>query len=435
MESVYTYLIFFVLLGVLAVPYWIRAARHRREAEERFKKYAAGGALIPVTLHPQIDVSSCIGCASCVKVCPENVLGIVYGRAAIISGMKCVGHSICAEVCPVGAITLRFGSPTHGMEIPYYDENYQTDVDGLYVVGELGGIGLIKNAVSQSIKAIDHIARKKPSALPYDVVVVGAGPAGLTAALASHSKKLRYVVLEQDSIGGTIFHYPRQKLVLTSPVVLPLHGTVKVSEISKEELLEMWQSIVAGFKLRIETGQKVDSLEKIPGGFSVKANGKDYHAAHVMLAVGRRGSPRKLGVTGEELPKVAYQLIDAKTYHHKHLLVVGGGDSAVEAAIGLSAQSSNTVTVSYRRESFVRLKEKNEQRIEELMRSKKINVVFNSQVSEIKTQSVGLVGGDGKKVEIQNDFVFIFAGGEPPTELLKKIGVRMREGQGEAQAA
>jgi thioredoxin reductase len=208
-----------------------------------------------------------------------------------------------------------------------------------------------------------------------------------------------------------------------------------VSEISKEELLQMWQSIVAGFKLNILTGQKVDSLEKIPGGFIVKANGKEYNAAHVILAVGRRGSPRKLEVLGEELSKVSYQLIDAKTYHHKHLLVVGGGDSAVEAAIGLATQSGNAVTISYRRESFVRLKEKNEQRIEELIRSKKINVLFNSNVSAIKAQSVAIVGSDGTKTEIQNDFVFIFAGGEPPTELLKKVGVRMREGQGEAQAA
>ena len=436
MESVYTYLIFFVLLGVLAVPYWIKAARHRREAEDKFRKSAKGGALMPVTLHPQIDVSSCIGCASCVKVCPENALGIVYGRAAVIAGMKCVGHSLCAEVCPVGAITLSFGTPKHGMEIPYYDDHHETNIEGLYVAGELGGIGLIKNAVSQSIKAVDHIiSQRKQTSLPYDILIVGAGPAGLTAALAAHSKKLRYVALEQDSIGGTIFHYPRQKLVLTSPVVLPLHGTVKVSEISKEELLEMWQAIVTGFKLNIVTGSKVDALEKISGGFLVKSGGKEYQAANVILAIGRRGSPRKLDVPGEDLPKVSYQLIDAKTYHHKHLLVVGGGDSAVEAAVGLATQTGNTVTLSYRRESFVRLKEKNEQRIQELMQSKKINVLFNSQVREIKDRSVMLVTQNGNNSEVPNDQVFIFAGGELPTELLKKIGVRMRTGEGDSKAA
>jgi thioredoxin reductase (NADPH) len=435
MESLYTYVIFFVLLGILGVPYWIRAARHRREAEEKFTKFAKGGALMPVTLHPHIDLSDCIGCASCVKVCPENVLGIVNGRARVIAGMKCVGHSLCAEVCPTGALTLSFGSPKQGMEIPHYDNNYQTNIDGLYIAGELGGIGLIKNAVAQSIKAIDHIAARKRSSLPLDVVIVGAGPAGMTAALACHSKNLRYTVFEQDSIGGTIFHYPRQKLVLTSPVVLPLHGTVKVSEISKEELLGMWQSIVAGFQLKILTGQKVELIESIPEGFRVKANGKEYLSGNVVLAVGRRGSPRKLGVPGEDLPKVAYQLIDAKAYHHKHLLVVGGGDSAVEAAIGLASQSTNTVTISYRRESFVRLKEKNEERINELITGGRVNVLFNSNITAIEPHNVLLSGADGKKMGLENDFVFIFAGGEPPTELLKKIGVKMREGETESRAA
>lgn len=436
MESLSTYMIFFVLLGILAVPYWIRVAKHRRESEEKFHKMSKAGVLTPVTLHPQIDMSACIGCASCVKVCPENVLGIVYGRAAIISGMKCVGHSLCAEVCPVGAITLSFGTPKHGMEIPYYDEHHQTNIDGLYVVGELGGIGLIKNAVAQSIKAIDNIAvKRKKTDLQYDVLIVGAGPAGLTAALASQAKNLRYVVLEQDSIGGTIFHYPRQKLVLTSPVDLPLHGTVKASEITKEELLEMWQAIVTEFKLNILTNIKVEALNAIPGGFFVKTNGKEWMAAHVLLAIGRRGSPRKLGVPGEEQPKVSYQLIDAKGYHHKHILIVGGGDSAIEAAIGLATQAGNTITISYRKEAFVRLKEKNEQRINELINSKKIRVVFNSNVGEIKSQSIVLLLGNHTKSEIPNDFVFIFAGGELPTELLKKAGVRMRTGEGEAKAA
>ncbi len=436
MESLSTYMIFFVLLGILAVPYWIRVAKRRRESEEKFHKMSKVGVLTPVTLHPQIDVSSCIGCASCVKVCPENVLGIVYGRAAILSGLKCVGHSLCAEVCPVGAITLSFGTPKQGMEIPYYDDVHQTNIEGLYVVGELGGIGLIKNAVAQSIKAINHIVAKgKKTDLQYDVLVVGAGPAGLTAALASQAKKLRYVVLEQDSIGGTIFHYPRQKLVLTSPVELPLHGTVKVSEITKEELLEMWQAIVTEFKLHIMTNMKVEALSKIPGGFLAKANGKEWTAANVLLAIGRRGSPRKLGLPGEDQPKVAYQLIDAKGYHHKHVLIVGGGDSAIEAAIGLASQTGNTITISYRREAFVRLKEKNEQRINELINSKKINVMFNSNVEAIKPQSISLILEDRTKSEIPNDFVFIFAGGELPTELLKKAGVRMRTGEGEAKAA
>lgn len=436
MESLYTYVIFFVLLGVLAVPYWIRAARTRRESEEKFRKLSKGGILTPVTLHPQIDVLTCIGCASCVKVCPENVLGIVEGRAAIIHGLRCVGHSLCAEVCPVGAITLSFGTPKEGMEIPYYSEHYETNVPGLYIVGELGGIGLIRNAVTQSINAIEHAAAGRRSGRnDCDVLIVGAGPAGLAAALAAQSKGLRYVVLEQDTIGGTIYHYPRQKLVLTSPVELPLHGALKMTEISKEELLGIWESIVGGFKLRILTNHKVEDLKKTETGYCVRASGKEWTADRVLLAMGRRGSPRKLGVPGEDLPNVAYKLIEAKTYHHKHVLVVGGGDSAVEAALGLASQVGNTVTISYRREGFVRLKDKNEQRIQEAMNAKKVSVLFNSNVREIRPQTAVLVDQAGKVNELPNDLVFIFAGGELPAELLKKAGVRLRTSEVSDKAA
>jgi putative YpdA family bacillithiol system oxidoreductase len=436
MEHLYTYTIFLVLLGVLAVPYWIRSAKHRRETEEKFRKYSKGGLLTPVTLHPHIDLSNCIGCGNCVRICPENVLGIVDGRASIINGLKCVGHGLCEDVCPVQAITLGFGAPKQGMEIPYYDDNYQTNVEGMYVVGELGGIGLIRNAVNQSLKAVEHLSlRKQTPTNDFDAVIVGAGPAGLSAALSLHAKKLRYLVLEQDSIGGTIFHYPRQKLVLTSPVELPLHGTIKASEISKEALLEIWQRIVSNYKLHILTNHKVEAIERNPNGFYVKAGGKQWTSSNVLLAIGRRGSPRKLGVKGEDLPKVAYRLIETKNYERKNILVVGGGDSAIEAAVGLASQVGNTVTLSYRREGFVRVKEKNEQRINEMIQSKKIHVLFNSNVEEITADSVVLAAQGGVKSELPNDFVFIFAGGELPTELLKKAGVRLRGTELESKAA
>ncbi len=436
MEHLYTYTIFLILLGVLAVPYWIRSAKHRRETEEKFRKISKGGILTPVTLHPHIDLTNCIGCGSCVRVCPENVLGIVNGRASIVNGLKCVGHGICEEVCPVQAITLGFGAPKQGMEIPYYDDNYQTNVEGLYVVGELGGIGLIKNAVAQSLKAVEHLSLKKRMPTnDFDAIIVGAGPAGLTAALSLHAKKLRYMVLEQDSIGGTIFHYPRQKLVLTSPVELPLHGIIKASEISKEALLDIWQRIVSTNKLQILTNLKVEGIERNPNGFYVKAGGKQWTSSNVLLAIGRRGSPRKLGVTGEDLPKVAYKLIETRNYQHKNILVVGGGDSAIEAAVGLASQTGNAVTISYRRDSFVRLKEKNEQKIHEMIQSKKIQALFNSTVEEIKPASVVLGTQGGPKSEIPNDYVFIFAGGELPTELLKKAGVQLRGTEMESKAA
>jgi len=437
MESVYTIVIFAALLLVIAVPYWRRVQLHKSDAAKKFEKHAKDGLLTPVTLHPHIDQTDCIGCASCVSVCPEDVLGIVGGRATIINGVKCVGHTLCADVCPVGAITMGFGVPRQGMEIPYYTVSYESNVKGLYIVGELSGVGLIKNAISQAIVAVEDTVKRgsKRPADGYDVVIVGAGPAGIAGALACQAKGLRYIVLEQDEIGGTVLHYPRQKLVLTSPVELPLYGKLKVSEITKEELLTLWKTIVGRFNLNVATHQKVDSVTKAGETFATTAQSKTFVSSTVMLAVGRRGSPRKLGVPGEGLPKVMYRLIEAETYRQKKALVVGGGDSAVEAAVALARQPGNTVTLSYRREDFVRLKEKNEQHVKECINAGKIKAVFNSNVREITPSEVIVQEGEKILHNLPNDYVFVFAGGELPSALLKKIGVQLRTEATEIKAA
>jgi len=429
METIYTITIFVVLLGAIAVPYWVRSAKERREAEEKYQKSQKAGGLLPVTLHPHIDVTNCIGCGSCVKACPEDVLGIVNGVASVVTGMRCIGHGLCAEVCPVGAIVLRFGTPKEGQEIPYYDDHYETNIKGMYVVGELGGIGLIRNAVSQSMKAVQHVVtagRRAKRPAEYDIVIIGAGPAGLSAALSAQASKMNAVVLEQDSIGGTIYHYPRQKLVLTNPVDLPLYGKLAASEITKEELLTVWHTIVKMFSLDIQVGKKVDSIEKLSDGFIVRSGSESWPTRNVFLALGRRGSPRKLGAKGEDLPKVLYKLQEAESYQRKTILVVGGGDSAIEAAVALSRQPGNEVTISYRREAFVRLKEKNEKNIEALTHAGKVKALMGSAVLEIRPAEVVVETADKAKKTLPNDFIFIFAGGDAPTELPKKSGVQFR---------
>lgn len=429
METVYTLTIFVVLLGVIAIPYWLKVARSRRLAEERLEKSHRGGNLMPVTLHPHIDVSSCIGCGSCVKACPEDALGLTGGHVSIVSGMGCIGHGLCAEICPVGAIELRFGAPKEGQEIPLCNQHFETNVKGIYVVGELGGIGLIRNAVSQSLKAIEHIGesgRRATETAEHDVLIVGAGPAGLAATLAAKEAGLNVVTLEQDSIGGTIFHYPRQKLVLTSPVELPLYGRIDASEIAKEDLLAIWQSIVRKFSLPILLGKKIDGIEQMNGSFRVSAGTESWKTRNVILALGRRGSPRKLGVPGESQPKVLYRLQDAESYRGSNILVIGGGDSAIEAAVALARQPGNSVSISYRREVFVRLKEKNEKNINSMMRSGAINAIMNSNVTEIAKANVVLQTAGQSPMRLENDFVFIFAGGDPPTELPKKVGIKFR---------
>jgi thioredoxin reductase len=164
-------------------------------------------------------------------------------------------------------------------------------------------------------------------------------------------------------------------------------------------------------------------VERVAGVFSVRSTSGTTLARHVILAMGRRGTPRKLGVPGEELPKVMYQLADAESYAQNRILVVGGGDSAVEAALGLARQRGNRVTLSYRREKLVRIKKKNEGRIAELLASRRIEGAFNTDVEEIGPASVRLKTTSGAR-DLPNDYVFVFAGGEPPFELLRQMGIR-----------
>lgn len=428
MDSIITYGIFLALVLIVAVPYWIRTHKRNKLSREALAKTRRAGIGMPATLHPHIDISLCIGCGSCVRVCPEDVLGMVNGHVAVVNGMKCVSHGLCRDVCPVGAIRLDFGPPKEGQELPLYDEHFQTNVPGLYVAGELGGIGLVRNAVTQALTASEHLASTSSgtNGVDVDVIVAGAGPAGMAASLALKARNIRYLTLEQDEIGGSLLHYPRGKLVLTSPVELPLFGKMKVGEIKKEDLLALWRRIAGTYALNIKTRTKLDAVRKEGDVFFVRAGAEEWRAKNVILALGRRGSPRKLGVAGESLAKVAYRLIEAERITDSRVLVVGGGDSAVEAAVALARQRGNGVTLSYRRNTFVRLKEKNEKNIGEMMKTGKVITLFNSNVQRIDEGNVQ-IETEGKGITtIPNDLVFVFAGGELPAELLRNAGIAFR---------
>jgi thioredoxin reductase (NADPH) len=397
-----------------------------RAAAEKGKMFSEG----PKSQHPHIDTTQCIGCATCTTVCPEgDVLAMVGAKAAIVNGYKCIGHGLCAEACPVGAITMVLASPSMGADMPYLSPEYETSIKNLFIIGELGGLALIKNAVNQGRACVDTIASRLRTVSPngggevYDLLIVGAGPAGISASLRAIEQKLNYITIEQEEVGGTVAKYPRQKLVMTSPVEFPMYGKFKKTELSKENLLAFWDMILNRADFNARTGEKVENIARGEDGvFTVSTAGNRYSARAVILALGRTGTPRKLGVKGEELSKVMYRLIEADHYVNKKILVVGGGDSAVEAAMGLACQSGNSVTMSYRQEQFSRIKERNAKRIEEFMRSGKITVLFKSNPVEFKAESV-IVEVNGEKREIANDFVWIFAGGTPPYDFLKKIGV------------
>jgi thioredoxin reductase/Pyruvate/2-oxoacid:ferredoxin oxidoreductase delta subunit len=390
-------------------------------AEARAAKLAE-----PSSLHPVINPNRCLGCATCLAACPEDeVLGLVDGKAALVNPTHCIGHGACRDACPTDAITLVLGSETQGVEIPRLDKDFQTSVPGLFVAGELGGMALIRNAVSQGRQAIESIARlPRAAASAYDVIIVGAGPAGIAASLAAKQHRLRALTLEQESLGGTVAHYPRGKIVMTAPMDLPLYGRVQVRETTKEALLQLWTQVVQKTGLAIRTEERVTGVARQGDLFEVSTVRGTHRAHAVVLALGRRGSPMKLGVPGEDLPKVVYRLVDPEQYRGRRVLVVGGGDSAIEAALAIADQPGASVALSYRGESFARAKPKNREGVEAARRSGRIDVRYGSQVVEIGAKEVTLRAGDDAS-RLPNDQVIVCAGGVLPSEFLRKAGVHL----------
>ncbi len=389
----------------------------------------------PVSLHPVVDLNICIGSGACIKACPEHdILGIHNGKAQTINASRCVGHGACFHACPVEAITLCIGTEKRGVELPHISQEFETNIPGIFVAGELGGMGLIKNAVEQGRQTVEYFLQKSipKSNAKYDLIIVGAGPAGISASLTAAKNNLKFITLEQDSLGGTVFNFPRAKIVMTSPMDLPLWGKVKLVETSKSELLDLWKNVLSKNKITINEQAKVLEIVKQDNMFIVKTNNDHYTSRGIILAIGRRGSPRKLGVVGEEKEKVFYRLIEPELIHDKHILVVGGGDSAVESAM-LLADERNRVTLSYRSESFSRLKPKNLERINDYIKKKKVKTIFNSNVKEITDDSVIFTFSNSvEELNIKNDFVYIFAGGILPTSFLEGIGIKITKKFGDA---
>lgn len=416
------------LLAILSVYIWRQRNVHRHHVQAQ-QESIASGMTEPASLHPYIDASLCLGCGACVKACPEtpihDVLGLIDGKAVLVGPSDCIGHGACKTVCPFNAITLVFGTERRGLDIPVLKPTFESNVQGIYVAGELGGMGLIKNALTQGQQALEAIAKagiKRPGVL--DVLIVGAGPAGLAASLAAKKLGLNYQTVEQDSLGGAVFQYPRGKLVMTAPVVLPIVGKVQFRNTSKEELLKFWTQACTGNQLKISYQERVESMENKGGTFHIRTSTQQYAAAAVLLAIGRRGTPRKLGVPGEDLPKVVYRLIDPEQYRGQQVMVVGGGDSALEAAASVAELGNTAVVLSYRGDAFQRAKQRNRQRVEAASAAGLLKVLLNSQVREIRPQEV-LLQHSGKDLRIGNDAVIVSAGGILPNDFLRSIGIQV----------
>jgi thioredoxin reductase/ferredoxin len=436
MDSLGAIALYLVLFAAFVTAYLVHQRRvherHRRVHEEA----VSAGLTEPASLHPVIDPAKCLGCGACVKACPEQphhtVLGLIGGKAVLVGPTDCIGHGACKTACPFDAITLVLGTERRGIDIPVLKPNFESNVPNIYVAGELGGMGLIKNALSQGQQALEAIARagvRRPGAL--DVLIVGAGPAGLAASLMAKKFGLNYQTVEQDSLGGAVFQYPRGKLVMTAPVELPLIGKVQFRNTSKEKLLEFWTDACRSHGLAIRYRERVEAIESRDGVFHVKTTGQSYVASAVLLAIGRRGTPRKLGVAGEELPKVVYRLIDPEQYRGQRVIVVGGGDSALEAAASIAELGNTEVALSYRGDAFQRAKARNRQRVQEASKKGQLEVLLNSKVKMIEPSQVVIELPDQQRA-LKNDAVIVSAGGILPNDFLRSIGIEVETKYGTA---
>jgi len=426
------FILYILPLLLVLVLYLRRYRRKENQHAEELQSAVAAGLTEPPSMHPLFHPSKCIGSGSCAYACPEGAIGIIRGKGHLVNPTLCIGHGACLAACPHDAITLVFGTEKRGMDIPKLKPNFETNVNGIYIAGELGGMGLIRKAVEQGKQALDSIAKARGSGKQLDVVIVGAGPAGLSASLGAMEQKLKSVTVEQEeSLGGTVYHYPRNKIVMTAPVKLPIIGQVKMGEISKESLLEFWQGVVSKTGLKINFNERMEKISSHDKGFIVTTNKATYETKNVLLAIGRRGTPRKLGVPGEEQSKVVYRLVDPEQYRHQSVLVVGGGDSALEAALAIADEPGTSVTLSYRSEAFGRVKQKNRERLQQAEANGRVKVVLKSGVKEISSEGVTLVQEDDI-MELNNDAVIVCAGGILPTPFLKEIGILIETKHGTA---
>lgn len=433
-ENVLVYsLAIFLCIAVVAI-YLRKKSKESKIVEEKIRKATEAGLNEPVSLHPYIDVNSCIQTGACIAACPEHdILGIRNGKATIINASHCIGHGACFHACPTGAISLRIGTAKRGVELPHVSQNFETNVHGIFIAGELGGMGLIKNAVEQGRQAVENLVKSvnKDHRADYDLIIIGAGPAGISGSLTAKKNGLKFLLLDQDTLGGTVFTFPRKKIVMTSPMDLPLFGKVKLYETTKSELLDLWQTVLSKNNITVKENSKVESI--IPEGDIFKVitmRGEELTAHRILLAIGRRGTPRKLNIPGEIKEKVAYRLLEPELISGKDIIVVGGGDSAVESALLLADR--NNVILSYRNEVFNRIKPLNSEALSKAVAKGKLDVRLNTNLILIEDDHIILsTGKDGETLKLNNDLVYIFAGGELPTQFLEKAGIKITKKFGE----
>ncbi|MBV1858104.1 MAG: NAD(P)-binding domain-containing protein [Nannocystaceae bacterium] len=380
---------------------------------------------------PQIDAMTCLGCSACVDACPYDVLALEAYVAKVARPQDCCGLTTCEERCPNGSLVVHDGKPID--DRPAVSATLESaDVPGLYLAGDLTGMPLIRNAINQGAVAVQSAVAsgRKAQGDMLDLVIVGAGPAGLSAALQAKKEGLRFVLVDQGDLAQSIQSFPRGKLVFDQPLSVPLIGDLWLAESTKEELLRQWTRIVRAQALPLHTHHRVTGIGRDPGGFGVTCVRPDegtvrFTAAQVVLAIGRRGTPRMLPgpIDPAMEDRVFYSLADARSFAQRRCVVVGLGDVAMEAALALSYAPGTTVTVVARGDDFRRGKARNIEAMRKAEATGRLEIRWQSAIESVDPQAAVVRGPQGS-CRVSADAVFVLIGSIAPWEFLASAGVR-----------
>src|SRR6266700_7408176 len=433
-----------------------------RLSKELLEKYDPRGPDYP---HPVIISERCIGCHACVEACPHDVLAMVNNLAAPVARDQCMEDTSCQVECPVNpkaCIVVNTTRKIKARPVPVRDASFMTNVAGCYLIGDVSGTPLIKNAANEGADVLKHIAHElnngagpEPKAA-FDVAIIGIGPAGLSAAIAAKRFALRYVGIEQDGVLATIDAYPKGKYVFFKPETMESRGMIEVNGLGeqREKILDSWIGAMNSSGVVINESESCKTVEKAAeGDYFVVQTEKglarekvSYYARRVILALGNRGTPMKLKVPGEEMKvardgrtedKVKYKLTDPESYKRRRIIVLGAGNSAIEAAVDLVARRNgdqimfratdeiNEVTLVIRSDMKNDLKFLNKLQAYQCIDEARITAHFGTAIKEIRDGEVVLMNArtQEEKTTIPNDYVFAMIGGDRPTKFLESIGI------------
>jgi thioredoxin reductase/ferredoxin len=390
----------------------------------------------PRILVHDINDDRCTGCDACVAVCPTNVLDLVANKSRVLRFQDCIQCEACMFACPTEALVMfPQGAIPPPLKIPEVDEMFQTVVPGQYLIGEVAGKPLVKNAANLGRAVVEHMLSTglRAGAIGrsdtiVDVAIVGSGPGGLSAALTCIQRGLSYVVLEKEQIiASTISRYPKGKLVMAEPYDTANYSLLPVFDSAKEQLIPIWQELLDRVGVQVRRGESVETIARAPdGAFEIRSTVGTYRSQRVVLSIGTRGKPRTLQVPGENLPKVRSLLEDPDEFRGRAVLVVGGGDSACEAALAL-ADAGAKVMISYRGKGFNRAAPRNKSAMEQYAGEGRIKVKLGSQILAFDPESVTMALGDGSQKRYPNEATFVLIGADPPIQWLEKMGIRFVE--------